>query len=98
MFIGSGPSVVKCRKTLFSFDFFLQDGLDKSNCESVNGAAKAIAEEMAEQIMTEKKAESEKLVENDAEKKVETDSDGGVDENGGHKNSRQQKVPRYSNW
>ena len=78
-----------------------QDGIDKSNSESINGAAKAIAEEMAEKIMTEQLADddSEKMVEREAEKKTktETDGDGGVGENGDQKNTLQQKVARYSN-
>ena len=80
-----------------------QDGIDKSNSESINGAAKAIAEEMAEKIMTEQLADndSEEMVERESEKKTETetetDGDGGVGENGDQKNTRQQKVARYSN-
>ena len=52
--------------------------------------------------MTEQLADdddSEKMIEREAEKKTktETDGDGGVGENGDQKNSRQQKVARYSN-
>ena len=88
--------------TLILLIISFQDGIDKSNSESINGAAKAIAEEMAEKIMTEQLVDndSEKMVEREAEKKTETETetgDGGVGENGDQKNSRQQKVARYSN-
>ena len=87
--------------TLILLIISFQDGIDKSNSESINGAAKAIAEEMAEKIMTEQLVDddSEKVIEREAGKKTETetDGDGGVGENGDQKNSRQQKVARYSN-